>query len=182
MKPEYYKPGEIRYSKEQVLWLLRNVLFQDSWPSDHMETGYSGGKGHTVGHQANFEMIRMIIGELNARLRQCGKAGLYLEYLTLIDYGDQDYLMDRLAGYHGIEPGEVSYLSRMAMLFCCGRKRKIVNFDEFCDPTESDIAYRECHKEIRLCYDFRKANGLCVRCGKPAVYGGLYCMVHQVER
>ena len=85
MIEEYYTPREIRYTREQVMWLLRNVLFHTEWPSDHKETGYTGGKNRTVGHHANFETIKMIIGELNARLRLCGIAGLYLEYLTLID-------------------------------------------------------------------------------------------------
>ena len=139
MKDEYYKPSEIKYNSEQISWLLRNVLFQDTWPSDHsVESGYTGGQHHTHGHQANFEIIRMIIGELNARLRLCGKAGLYLEYLTVMDYGDQVYLISRLAGYHGIEPREVNYQAKMAMRYCCGRRRKMVPFDRFCTRTKSD--------------------------------------------
>lgn len=146
MKEEYYKPSEIRYTREQVLWLLRNVLFHDTWPSDHKETGYSGGKGHTVGHHANFETIKMIIGELNARLKLCGKAGLYLEYLTLMDYGDQEYLVQRLAGYHGIESREVHLQAKMAMRFCCGRKRKSVTFKRYCTRTKSDDKARSKRK------------------------------------
>jgi len=138
MVDEYWKPSQIVYSKSQILWLLRNVLFKDTWPSDHRtESGYSGSKGHTVGHHANYETIRMIIGELNARLRLCGKAGLYLEYITLIDYGDQDYLLQRLAGYHSTTPREVSYLTNLAMRFCSGRKRKRVTFEDFCIYTKS---------------------------------------------
>ena len=137
MKDEYYKPSEIRHTAEQNRWLLCNVLFRDTWPSDHMQTGYSGGKGHTVGHHAPYETIRMVIGELNARLRLCGTAGLYLEYLTIIDYGDKDYLLQRLAGYHHTTPGEVHYLAKMAMRYCCGRKRKRVTFEKFCSYTKS---------------------------------------------
>ena len=138
MKPEYYKPGEIRYSKSQILWLLRNVLFQDTWPSDHRtETGYAGGKGKAPGHHANFETIRMIISELNSRLRKCGKAGLCLEYITLIDYEDTEYLMERLAGYHGTTRSEIAYLTSLALRFCCGRARKRVTFEMFCKYTRS---------------------------------------------
>jgi len=137
MKEEYYKPGEIRYSAAQVRWLLKNVLFHEEWPSDHMETGYTGGKGHNPGHHANFEMIRMIIGELNSRLKMCGKAGLYLEYVTLIDYEDRDYLTARLAGYHRTTQREVVHLSNMAMRYCCGNKRKRVTFEQFCTYTKS---------------------------------------------
>jgi hypothetical protein len=139
MKEEYYAPREIKYSQAQVRWLLRNVLFQDSWPSDNKETGYTGGKGRTAGHFANFETIRMIIGELNARLKMCGKAGLYLEYLTLVDYGDKDYLASRLAGYHGTTPEEVLHLAGMALCYCCGNRRKKTSFREFCNYTN----YRE---------------------------------------
>jgi len=137
MKDEYYKPSEIKYSAAQNRWLLRNVLFHDEWPSDNLETGYSGGKGKTLGYHASYEMIRMIIGELSARLRLCGKAGLYLEYITLIDYGDIDYLTSRLAGYTHTTVEEVCYLSDMAMRFCCGRKRKRVTFEIFCRYTKS---------------------------------------------
>ena len=139
MKDEYYKPSEVSaYRKEHVIWLLKNVLFQDTWPSDHRtETGYSGSKGNSRGHNAPFTTIREVIGELNARLKSCGPAGLYLEYLTIVDYGDQDYLLSRLAGYHDTTPREVSYLAKMAMRYCCGRKRKHVTFDKFCSYTKS---------------------------------------------
>ena len=138
MKPEYYKPGEIRYSKVQILWLIRNVLFQDTWPSEHIESGYSGGKGKSRGNNAPFVTIREIIGELNARLRQCGKAGLCLEYMTLIDYGDQNYLAERLAGYHGTTPREIFYMVNFAMRFCKGHKRKQVTFEYFCQYTRGN--------------------------------------------
>ncbi len=135
---EYYKPSEIRYNAEQIRWLMRNVLFNETWPSDHKETGYSGSKGKGSGHNAPFTTIREVIGELNARLRLCGKAGLFLEYITLIDYGDTDYLTNRLAGYHGITPGEVTFLYDMALRFCRGRKRKYVSFEYFCQYTRAN--------------------------------------------
>jgi len=138
VKPEYYKPSEIHYNKSQVLWLLRNVLFHDSWPSDGMETGYSGGKGQTSGNLANFETVRMIIGELNARLKLCGIAGMYLEYLTLIDYGDRIYLLSRLAGYTGVTPKEVDFQAGMALRFCKGRSRKLMTFERYCIRTKSE--------------------------------------------
>ena len=138
MKPEYYKPGKIVYSEPQILWLLRNVLFHDEWPSDHIESGYAGGNGHIASHHANFETIKMIIGELNARLRLCGIAGWYLEYLTLIDYADRDYLVARLAGYTGVTPSYVSFLANMAMRFCKGKERKHVAFDYFYQYTQAN--------------------------------------------
>ncbi len=141
MKPEYYKPGQIFYSEPQILWLLRNVLFQDTWPSDHKETGYTfaqNEKGMTLGHHANYETIRMIIGELSARLRLCGIAGLYLEYLTLIDYEDRVFLEARLAGYTKVTPREVNHQARMALRYCCGHKRKQMTFERYCVRTKSD--------------------------------------------
>ena len=132
VKEEYYKPGQIKYNKEQIEWLIRNVLFHDQWPSDPKETGYSGGMGKINNTHANFESIRMIIGELNARLKLCGKAGLYLEYITLIDYADREYLIDRLASYNHTTQEEVTYLSNMAMRFCKRKKRKLIAFDMYC--------------------------------------------------
>ena len=138
MKPEYYKPGQIKYSESQILWLIRNVLFHDEWPSDHIESGYAGGKGHTVGHRASSEMIGMIIGELSYRLKQCGIAGWYLEHITLIDYADRDYLVARLAGYTGVTPSYVLFLANMALRFCKGNERKHVDFNYFCQYTQSN--------------------------------------------
>ena len=135
---EWYSPASIKYSEVQILWLLRNVLFQDTWPSDHKETGCAGGKGKTPGYHANYETIKIIIGELNARLKQCGIAGWYLEDLTRNDYVDYDYLLARLAGYTRVTPREVNYQSKMAMRYCCGRSRKLVTFDRFCTRTKSD--------------------------------------------
>ena len=138
MNEEYYKPSEVSaYRKEHVLWLLKNVLFQDTWPSDHKETGYSGSKGNSRGHNAPFVTLREVIGELNARMHSCGKAGLYLEYLTIVDYGDQEYMLSRLAGYHDTTPREVKHLANMAMRYCCGRRRKQVTFENFCSYTKS---------------------------------------------
>ena len=145
MKEEYYRPGEIKYSPTQIRWLLRNVLFQSEWPRD-----YTGGKGKTLGHHAKFEMIRMIIGELNARLQLCGKAGLYFEYLTLIDDGDKDYRLQRLAGYHGTTAREVDYLSNMAIRYCCGFRRKRVTFKEFCAYTKTRDEKRKANYKSKL--------------------------------
>ncbi len=157
MKDEYYYPKEIKYTAREIVWLMRNVLFQDTWPSDHrIETGYTGGKGRKVGHHANFEVVQMIIAELSARLRLCGMAGLYLEYVTLIDFEDQNYVLARLAGYSGTTAEEVLSLTKMAMRFCCGRRRKQGSFNRFCIYTRSrDSARRRIRRNngyIRTIY------------------------------
>ena len=138
MIEEYYKPSEIRYTREQIMWLLRNVLFQDTWPSDHRaETGYTGGQFKSHGHHANFETIKMITAELSARMKLCGAAGMYLEYLTCMDFDDYDSMCARLAGYFGTTPREVSYQANLALRFCCRRKRKLVTFKYFCKYTRA---------------------------------------------
>ena len=138
MKDEYYKPSDIKkYNKYQVRWLLKYVLFQDSWPSDHKETGFTGGNGKQNSHIANFTITRDIIGELNARMKLCGTAGLFLEYLNVIDYEDKPYLIRRLAVYHNLPDEEVSYQANLALRFCCGHKRKRVTFNTFCIYTKA---------------------------------------------
>ncbi len=148
MIEEYYKPSEIRYTREQIMWLLRNVLFQDTWPSDHRtETGYTGSKHRTVGHHANFETIKMITAELSARMKLCGAAGLYLEYLTCMDFDDYDSMCARLAGYFSTTPREVSYQATLALRFCCRRKRKLVTFKYFCKYTRARDKKRKRRRE-----------------------------------
>ena len=147
IKHDYYYPNQISYTYNQILWLLRNVLFQTEWPSDNIETGYTGGKGRKVGHHANFEVVQMITAELSARLKLCGAAGLYLEYLTCMDFDDYDSMCARLAGYFSTTSREVSYQANLALRFCCRRKRKLVTFKYFCKYTRSRDSAR---KRIRM--------------------------------
>ena len=148
MIEEYYKPSEASaYRKEHVIWLLKNVLFQDAWPSDHRETGYTGGKNRTIGHHANFETIKMITAELSARMKLCGAAGMYLEYLTCMDFDDYDSMCARLAGYFSTTPREVSYQANLSLRFCCRRKRKLVTFKYFCKYTRARDKKRKRSRE-----------------------------------
>jgi len=132
MQDEYYKPTQITFTRKQILWLLRNVLFYEAWPLDSTDNN-----GSNSSQLANFVMLTEVIGELNSRMKLCGKAGLFLEYLTVIEYEDKAYLIRRLAEYHRLPDAEVSYQANLALRFCCGNKRKRVTFDTFCIYTKS---------------------------------------------
>lgn len=87
----WFSPGEIRYTREQVLFILENteILKEGLWPPEPKETGYTDEGKHPVACHAPYEVACMIIGEVEARLKSCGEAGEALadeaKYIELID-------------------------------------------------------------------------------------------------
>jgi hypothetical protein len=82
-KPVWYAPHEIRYSVEQVKWLISILpsLREGNWPPDPRETGYNDRSFTTRQWQrhAPFETACMIAGEVDARLKACGWDGLLVK-------------------------------------------------------------------------------------------------------
>ena len=88
----WYSPVSIRYTREQVLFILENkeILKEGLWPPEPRETGYTDEGNHPVSCHAPFETACMIIAEVEARLKSCGDAGEALEdealCIELVDY------------------------------------------------------------------------------------------------
>ena len=80
MAKDHYTPSEIRYTKAQVLWLLRHLLLICSgfWPPQ--TSGYNIDAGIRGGHSSHapFETPIAIGAELTDRLEKCGIDGLIL--------------------------------------------------------------------------------------------------------
>ena len=76
---EYYSPGEIRFTREQVYWCLEHLptIIDGQWPKDPKETGYTDAPVRGLGgrKRAPFETPAMIAAEITWRLGQCGKDG-----------------------------------------------------------------------------------------------------------
>ena len=77
MTDKWWSPSEIRYTPEQVTWLLglEGIIEPGEWPPECLETGYTGGDGGKVNHHAPFEVSCCIFSELDARLSSCSTDG-----------------------------------------------------------------------------------------------------------
>ncbi len=135
MKEEHYSPAEINFkSKEQVLWLIRNLSLISSgvWPSDHKETGYAGSSKKVVGHRAPYEAAEVIAGELELRLEKCGDDGLALEFVVCLSDSDDIYLKQRIANYQRRSYDEVCQGISTALKYIRGYHRKKISYGRFC--------------------------------------------------
>lgn len=132
MKEEFYSPGSIRYTKSQVLWLLKNVMDGDTWPPDHRETGYTGDPKKKGGRHAPYEMTKMVVGELAARLERCGEDGLALEFITRLSDGDDAYLIGRVAHYQRRQSEDVQQGITLALRYCSGFRGKQISYGRWC--------------------------------------------------
>ena len=88
---EWYSQGEIRFKRKQVIWLLRNLhdIRLGYWPSEHKETGYSGGKSKPHSHSAPYEKPVQIAADLIKRIEKTGPDGLCLLLAFSMDNSEQ---------------------------------------------------------------------------------------------
>ena len=87
MAKPWYSPREIKFSREQVLWLIRNLpaLREGSWPVEassyiDIPIGKNIGK-----HKAYFETPVEYAAEIQYRLERAGIDGLILEAIECWD-------------------------------------------------------------------------------------------------
>ena len=66
---DFYSYSEIRFTRNQVIWILEHLDGADSWPPDFKVTGYSGKKKGGLNKRAYFDNPKVIIGEINRRLK-----------------------------------------------------------------------------------------------------------------
>lgn len=77
---DFYSPGELRFTRQQFLWLLWNLetLQTGIWPSDASSYELYIGKKTGI-HRAYFETPIEYAIEVEQRLEKCGIDGLILE-------------------------------------------------------------------------------------------------------
>lgn len=83
MNSNWYSPSEIRFTKDQVRWMLRNwdELSEGQWIPQCEDTGYTGYEKRNC--HAPFEYVMQVIGELDARLSVCSTDGMVaIEYYS----------------------------------------------------------------------------------------------------
>lgn len=66
---EYYRPSDIRYLRDDVIWMISVVLTLEAgeWPSEPIDTGYVGGKA--TSHCAPFQTPGDVRAEVEERIK-----------------------------------------------------------------------------------------------------------------
>ncbi len=80
MAKDFYSPSEIHWTRQQCLWLIRNLvsLREGYYPSD--ASGYADIPSKKTGsHKAPFITPIEYAAEIETRLEKCGLDGLILE-------------------------------------------------------------------------------------------------------
>ncbi len=79
MTEVYYKPSEIRFSREQMLWLIEwlSVLKEGTWPPNPQGSGYTeiASVQKSSSHHAGFETPCQFAAEIESRLKSTGESG-----------------------------------------------------------------------------------------------------------
>ena len=126
----WWKPGEIRFTAEQVRWLINRLpeISAGDWPSEHRETGYSGKPKKQISRHAYYETPAQIAGELSQRLELCGADGLIVHWVTV---SDDQFIKQRLCHYLNISIQELNIKYKIALRYCCGFKRKKTEYSDY---------------------------------------------------
>ncbi len=141
----HYSPGQIRWTAEQVKWILKwsEVFKNGRYPPDFRETGYIGGKGKIRGFHAPYETPTQIWGELSLRISKTNPDGYFLE----IVYSGQDQVeeMERIAKAFNMDINEVLARCERALRYVtgwCRRWQKCSNCRvQHCDRRGKKKAY-----------------------------------------
>ena len=76
---DWYSPGEIRFDRRTVLWLIQNLgsLRDGHWPPD--TSNYENVLGMRRSSRPSFATPIEFAAEIQSRLEECGRDGLILE-------------------------------------------------------------------------------------------------------
>ena len=75
---EWYSPGQIRYKRDHILWILRNWPYFDRgiWPPEYIGDEDNSSIVTSPSSHAPYETVCLIRAEILVRLGKCGKDGL----------------------------------------------------------------------------------------------------------
>ncbi len=126
---DWYSYGEIRYTPEQIIFLLahKELLESGRWPPQHIETGYTGSsKGRTYNTEGYFVKAVVTIAELNIRLAATNQDGKLVVERYTDGYDEID-----LANRHKLDYFEVVKRIGTALRYCGGFKRKRTTYPDY---------------------------------------------------
>ena len=119
----HYKPSSIRWTHEQIKWILRwsEIIQSGRWPSDYKESGYVGGnKSHN--QRAPYETPIQIWAELTKRIERTNQDGYFLQAVYSNDNRIAE--MERIAKAFHMDINEVSDRVERALRYCTGWCRR----------------------------------------------------------
>ena len=120
MAKVWYSPGEIRFTRQQVLFLIRNLLIlrEGSWPAE--ASSYVDIPGKKTGrHKAYFETPIEYAAEIQSRLEKAGIDGLILEAIECWDKSEAS-----MANYLRMPEWSVRNRYKRVLAFVAGWRRK----------------------------------------------------------
>ncbi len=141
----WFSYGSIRYSPDQLLFLLehRALLESGRWPSEHIESGYTGSsKGRAYKSEGYFVKPVIIIAELNARLTSC-----CLDGELVVGRYTNGYDEVELARIHHLDYFDVVKRIGTALAYCQGAKRKRSSYQDYKKNRMSYQRKREPHHQ-----------------------------------
>ncbi len=126
---EWYEPKEIRYCREQMVWLvgIMDLLEDGHYPLDPYVSGYVGGGFSGIRASAPYELAEQLAGEVNMRLWTKGKTG---------EAGAQllwDIYKLGITQYNQLSP-----LAQQAVRYISGSWQKVQNFSDWKAHQEKD--------------------------------------------
>ena len=138
IKKDWYSPGEINYTKSQVLWLLPNLpsILLGEWPPEHKETGYIGKSRHRKA-SAYFEPSVQVGAELSLRIKLCKRDGLMV--MARYVWGEDEI---SLSNYFDLPYQSVIQCLETAIRYCCGSPRKFMPYRDY----KKQSNYRRRHR------------------------------------
>ena len=154
---EWYRPGEIRFTRKQIRdFILPNLfeLREGLYPESH--SGSCVGADRMHNNKADFEEACLIAGEIDARLDLIGPgAQLLIDYYTVyreLDGGIKRSLVARKWRLDGIKM--MRRINRM-LYFISGRQRPRTTYSEWRRNQKAESALKRSQRNHRY-YERRK--------------------------
>ncbi len=134
MTEAYWKPNEIRFTREQIEWLIPALplLRNGTYPRDPKETGvYDTPIGkRQVKAKAGFITAAEIASELDWRITQTGEIGIFLE-LVYSQPDDKIFILQHISVAIGVDIDRLDRDIERAMHYIVGFKRRQRSYKEW---------------------------------------------------
>ena len=122
MAKDFYAPREIRFTRNQVLWLIKNLstLRSGYWPTEASSYIDLPLRKKTSRRGAYFTTPVEYAAEIETRLEKCGLSGLILEALE-----GWDKTVASLSVTFRVSEWVIQRRRRQALAFVAGWRRKV---------------------------------------------------------
>ena len=123
MAKDFYAPREIRFTRAQVLWLIKNLstLRSGYWPTEASSYIDLPLRKKTSKSGAYFTTPVEYAAEIESRLERAGTSGLIL----LLKEGCEDMTIASLSTYFRVSEWVIHRRRRQALAYVAGWKRKV---------------------------------------------------------